>query len=37
MAFAATNSHAATIMVTDAGDAGTETTCTLRQAIVSAN
>jgi len=37
MAFAATNSHAATIMVTDAGDAGTATTCTLRQAIVSAN
>jgi hypothetical protein len=37
MAFSATNSHAATITVTDAGDAGTATTCTLRQAIVSAN
>jgi hypothetical protein len=37
MAFAATNSHAATILVTDGGDDGTLSTCTLRQAIVSAN
>jgi hypothetical protein len=37
MAFAGTNGHAATIMVTDGGDAGSSSTCTLRQAIVSAN
>lgn len=37
MAFAATGACASTILVTDDGDAGTSTTCTLRQAIVSAN
>ena len=37
LAFAATSARAATIVVTDGGDAGTASTCTLRQAIVSAN
>ena len=37
VAFAATNGHTATITVTDGGDAGISSTCTLRQAIVSAN
>ena len=37
LALAASGAHAATITVTDGGDAGTATTCTLRQAIVSAN
>lgn len=31
------NAHAASITVTDGGDAGTPTTCTLRQAIEAAN
>lgn len=34
---ACANARASTITVTDPGDAGTATTCTLRQAIVSAN
>lgn len=34
---ACADARAATITVTDAGDAGTASTCTLRQAIVSAN
>ncbi|HEY2396145.1 MAG TPA: right-handed parallel beta-helix repeat-containing protein [Rudaea sp.] len=37
LAFAARGGPAATIVVTDGGDAGTASTCTLRQAIVSAN
>jgi hypothetical protein len=37
LALAAGGAHAATITVTDGGDAGTAGTCTLRQAIVSAN
>ena len=37
LAFAATDGHSATIVVTDGGDAGAASTCTLRQAIVSAN
>lgn len=37
MAIASAPAHAATIIVTDGGDAGGDTTCTLRQAIVSAN
>lgn len=37
LALAAGGAHAATISVTDGGDAGTATTCTLRQAIDSAN
>jgi hypothetical protein len=37
LALAATSGRAATIVVTDGGDAGTASTCTLRQAIVSAN
>jgi hypothetical protein len=37
LAFAAGGAKAATITVTDGGDAGTSSTCTLRQAIVSAN
>ena len=37
LALAAGGAHAATISVTDGGDAGTTTTCTLRQAIISAN
>ncbi len=37
LALAATGAHAASITVTDGGDAGTGTTCTLRQAIDSAN
>ncbi len=37
LALAAGGAHAATITVTDSGDAGTNSTCTLRQAIVSAN
>ncbi|HST28177.1 MAG TPA: right-handed parallel beta-helix repeat-containing protein [Rudaea sp.] len=37
LALAAGGAHAAAITVTDGGDAGTAGTCTLRQAIVSAN
>ncbi len=37
LALAAGGAHAASITVTDGGDAGTATTCTLRQAIQSAN
>lgn len=37
LALAAGGAHAASITVTDGGDAGTASTCTLRQAIVSAN
>ncbi len=37
MAFASSGAHAAAITVTDGGDAGTGSTCTLRQAIESAN
>jgi predicted outer membrane repeat protein len=37
VAFAGSAAHAATITVTDGGDAGSSTTCTLRQAIESAN
>lgn len=37
LALAAGGAHAASITVTDGGDAGTAGTCTLRQAIVSAN
>ncbi|MHB8447097.1 MAG: choice-of-anchor Q domain-containing protein, partial [Rudaea sp.] len=37
LALAAGGAHAASITVTDGGDAGTPTTCTLRQAIASAN
>jgi predicted outer membrane repeat protein len=37
MAFACSPAHAASIVVSDGGDSGSETTCTLRQAIESAN
>ena len=37
LALAAGGAHAASITVTDGGDAGTASSCTLRQAIVSAN
>ena len=37
LALAAGGAHAASITVTDGGDAGTASTCTLRQAIDSAN
>jgi hypothetical protein len=37
LALAAGGAHAASITVTDGGDPGTAGTCTLRQAIVSAN
>ncbi len=37
LALGAATSHAVTITVTDPGDAGTNSTCTLRQAVESAN